>query len=236
MKRTFKAWIVSLVAVALFSLISVFWFDKPAALLIHDIFGSRQISGDLTDSRILSVPLVTTSVFVVFGILAIMGRQFSIFERTILLCDVSILIANAIKNQLKFVFGRTWPDSWGPHIISLVHDKVYGFNFFQSGGSFESFPSGHAAGVAAVISVLWVVYPKLRPLCAICIGAADGGLVLLNLHFISDVVTGTFVGASTGLFTLALFLPDARLIEQTKFDVAPNGMAPDSNTFAQRPF
>jgi len=235
MKRTFKTWIVSLIAVSLFSLISVFLFDKPAALLVQDVFGSRQISGDLAGSHILSVPLVTTSVFVVLGVLAIMGRQFSIFEWTILLCDISILITDAIKNQLKFVFGRTWPDSWGPHIISLVHDNVYGFHFFQSGGSFESFPSGHAAGVAAVISVLWVVFPKLRFLYAICIGAADIGLVLLNLHFISDVVAGTFVGASTGLFTVALFLPNA-LIEHTKFDVAQNGMAPASNTFAQRPF
>ena len=235
MRRTLKVWIVGLVAVALFSLISVFWFDKPTALLVHDIFGSRQISADLADSRILSVPLVTTSIFVVLGVLAIMGRQFSIFEQTILLCDISVLTTDAIKNQLKFVFGRTWPDSWGPQILSLVHDNVYGFHFFQSGGSFESFPSGHAAVIAAVMSVLWIVFPKLRLLCAICIGAADIGLVLLNLHFISDVVAGTFVGASTGLFTVALFLPNARLIEHTKFDVAPNGTEPASNTFAQRP-
>ena len=65
------------------------------------------------------------------------------------------------------------------------------------------------------MSVLWIVFPRLRPLYVICIGAADIGLVLLNLHFISDVVAGTFVGASTGLFTVALFLPNAWLIEHT---------------------
>jgi membrane-associated phospholipid phosphatase len=235
MKRTLKFWIASLLAVVLFSLISVFWFDKPTAFLVHDIFGSRQSSADLADSRILSVPLVTTSVFVVLGVFAIMGRQFSIFEKTILLCDISILTTDAIKNQLKFVFGRTWPDSWGPQILSLVHDNVYGFHFFQSGGSFESFPSGHAAAIAAVMSVLWIVFPRLRPLYAIGIGAADIGLVLLNLHFISDVVAGTFVGASTGLFTVALFLPNAWLIEHTKSDVAPNGAEPASSMSAQRP-
>ena len=235
MKTTLKVWIVGLVAVVLFSLISVFLFDKPTAFLVHDIFGSRQISADLADSRILSVPLVTTSIFVVLGVLAIMGRQFSIFEQTILLCDISILITDAIKNQLKFAFGRTWPDSWGPQIVSLVHDNVYGFHFFQSGGSFESFPSGHAAVIAAVMSVLWIVFPKLRPLYAICIVAADIGLVLLNLHFISDVVAGTFAGPSTGLFTVALFLSNAQLIEHTKFDVAPNGTERASNAFAQRP-
>lgn len=204
MSHALKIWIVSFVAVALFSLISVVWFDKPTALLVHDIFGGRQISADLIDSRILSVPLVTTSIFVIFGLLAIMGRQFSIFEKTIVLCDISTLAADAVKNQLKFVFGRTWPDSWGPHILSLVHDNVYGFHFFQSGGSFESFPSGHATVVAAVMSVLWIVFPKPRPLYAICIGVTDIGLVLMNLHFISDVVFGTFVGFSVGLFTVAL--------------------------------
>ena len=61
---------------------------------------------------------------------------------------------------------------------------------------------------------------KTAPPYAMCIGTADIWLVLLNLHFISDVVAGTFVGASTGLFTVVLFLPNARLIERTKFDVA----------------
>jgi membrane-associated phospholipid phosphatase len=210
MTRTFKIWLASLLAVALFSLISVLWFDKPTALLVHDIFGGRQISTALADSRILSVPLVTASIFVIFGLLAIMGREFSIFENAIVLCDISILAADAVKNQLKFVFGRTWPDSWGPHILSLVHDNVYGFHFFQSGGSFESFPSGHATVVASVMSVLWIVFPKQRALYAICIGATDIGLVLMNLHFISDVTFGTFVGFSVGLFTVSLVAIGAR--------------------------
>lgn len=43
--------------------------------------------------------------------------------------------------------------------------------------------------------------------------AAGALLVGLNLHFISDVVVGTFVGASIGLFTVTLwsaaYRPDA---------------------------
>lgn len=203
MDRLLKAWLVSLAAIALFSLISVYWFDKQTAMLVHDIFGRRPSSG-LVGSPLLSIPLLSACIFVIFGVLAIMGRHFSIFETNILLCDISILAAEAIKNQLKFAFGRTWPDSWQPDILSLVHDNVYGFHFFRSGGSFKSFPSGHAAAVGAVMSVLWLVFPKLRPLYAICIGTADIGLVLLNLHFISDVVAGTFVGVSAGMFTVAI--------------------------------
>ena len=134
-----------------------------------------------------------------------MGRRFSNLETAVLLCNISTLAAEAIKNQLKFIFGRTWPDSWGLGIQSLVHDSVYGFHFFQPGTSFELFPSGHAAVAAATLSVLWILYPKRRALWGIGVMTAAVGLVALNLHFLSDVVVGSFVGISTGLFTVNLW-------------------------------
>jgi membrane-associated phospholipid phosphatase len=137
--------------------------------------------------------------------LAILERRFSRIETAVLLCSISILASQAIKNQLKFVFGRTWPDSWAPDVSSLARDNAYGFHFFQAGTSFESFPSGHAAVAAATLSVLWILYPKLRAVWGLGMVAADVGLVALNLHFVSDVIVGSFVGISTGLFTVALW-------------------------------
>ena len=89
-----------------------------------------------------------------------MGRRFSKLEATIAMCAISTLATTVIKDQLKFAFGRTWPDTWGPGIVSFVRDNVYGFHFFQSGKSFESFPSGHAAVAAAVLSVVWMLFPS----------------------------------------------------------------------------
>ena len=60
-------------------------------------------------------------------------RIFLSWKEPNFLCDVSVLVAEIIKNQLKFLFGRSWPDSWGPNILSLVHNNVYGFHFLQSG-------------------------------------------------------------------------------------------------------
>ena len=141
--------------------------------------------------------------FFICGLAAVMGRRFSKIETAILLCDISVLAVYAAKNELKFYFGRTWPDSWGPEIASFLRDNAYGFHFFHSSKSFESFPSGHAAVIAAVISVLWIFYPKLRTLWSVCIVAADIALVAMNIHFLSDVVAGSFVGVSSGLFTVA---------------------------------
>lgn len=204
MTRIFSFWLGSLLAIAVFTPICVLWLDKPIALFVHDTF-ERQLSSGAVNSPLLSIPLLSALVFVVCGLSAVLGRQFSMLETAILLCDVSTLAAETIKNELKFAFGRTWPESWGPGIRSFIHDHVYGFHFFQSGESFESFPSGHAAVVAAIMSVLWILFPKLRRLCLACIAAADIGLVALNLHFLSDVIAGSFVGVSTGLFTAAVW-------------------------------
>ena len=204
MTRTFKIWLVGSVVTAAFVLVSVQWIDRPIALWIFDVFGGRRIPTQTAD-RIFSIPLVATTVFVICGIIAIKGRRFSKLEATIAMCAISTLATTVIKDQLKFAFGRTWPDTWGPGIVSFVRDNVYGFHFFQSGKSFESFPSGHAAVAAAVLSVIWILFPNLRVFCTIGLIAADIGLVALNLHFLSDVVAGSFVGISTALFTVALW-------------------------------
>ena len=204
MTRTFKIWLVGFVVTATVVWVSVQWIDRPIALWIFDVFGGRRIPTQTAD-RIFSIPLITTIVFVICGIIAIMGRRVSKLEAAIAMCAISTLATTVIKDQLKFAFGRTWPDTWGPGIMSFVRDNVYGFHFFQSGKSFESFPSGHAAVAAAVLSVIWILFPNLRVFCTIGLIAVDIGLVALNLHFLSDVVAGSFVGISAGLFTVALW-------------------------------
>ena len=204
MTRAFKTWFVGLVLTAAVVPVSVQWFDRPIALWVYDIFGGRRIPTMLAD-RIFSISLVSAIVFVICGLVAIMGRRFSKLEAAVAMCAISTLATTIVKDQLKFAFGRTWPDTWGPGIVSFLRDNVYGFHFFQSGKSFESFPSGHAAVAAAVLSVVWILFPKRRVICAIGVVAVDIGLVALNVHFLSDVVAGTFLGLSTGLFTVALW-------------------------------
>lgn len=142
--------------------------------------------------------------FVLCGLVALARGRFPKLGAAVALCTVSTLAAIAVKDQLKFVFGRTWPDTWQPGILSLVRNGVYGFHFFHLGKSFQSFPSGHATVAAAILSVLWLMFPRLRLLCAICIGAVDCGLLAFNLHFLSDLIAGTFTGFSVGLFTVSL--------------------------------
>jgi membrane-associated phospholipid phosphatase len=202
-ERPLRLWLALLSGTVAIVLIAILWIDKPVAFLVNGLFGSRDFS-HLASSPVVSLPLIAAFIFVAFGILSLLGRRLSQIETAVLLCDISALIAEVVKDQLKYAFGRTWPDSWGPMVTSLIHDGEYRFYFFSHAPSLGSFPSGHATFAASVLSVLWLLFPKLGALFGLTMGAVAVGLVLLNLHFVSDVIAGTFVGASTGLFTMSL--------------------------------
>ena len=64
--------------------------------------------------------------------------------------------------------GRYWPTRWREGNPSLIGSGEYGFHPFHAGRAYESFPSGHAAVVFAVLSILWLCYPRMAmPLCAL---------------------------------------------------------------------
>ena len=154
----------------------------------------------------ISNPLIPISVvvFVILGFLAFIGRPFSKRETAAFLCSISIIVAATIKDELKFVFGRTWPDTWTNDNPSFLRDGVYGFNFMHGGTTYQSFPSGHMAAVCAAAAVLWILYPRLRwvwLLAALTVGTL---LVVGNYHFLSDVIAGAFVGISTGSFAAVI--------------------------------
>lgn len=205
MTRIFKIWFVGLVLTVAVVWLSYLWLDRPIALWVHGLIAEWRVPVGIIDSPISSTSLISASAFVVCGLVATMGHRFSKLETTITMCVISMLATVLVKDQLKFIFGRTWPETWGPGIVSFLRNGAYGFHYFHGGQSFESFPSGHAAVAAAVLSVPWILFPKLRVVSAICVIAVDIGLVVLNIHFLSDVIAGNFVGFSMGLFTITLW-------------------------------
>lgn len=201
-----RRWLVALLLVSLGVVVSYFWLDRPIALYVHSHLpgNSRVLLEPVTHApnQLISVACIT---FLAFGIRGLAGPSLSKIQVAIFLCSVSVLITETMKNQLKFIFGRTWPESWYQNNPSFIQDGIYGFNWFHSGDMYQSFPSGHMAAICAVASVLWSYYPRLRPILFIATLAALVGLVGANFHFLSDALAGAFVGASTGLMTTTLY-------------------------------
>jgi membrane-associated phospholipid phosphatase len=61
---------------------------------------------------------------------------------------------------------------------------------------------------AALLSVLWIAYPRWRALYLAAGVAVGVALVGLNYHFFSDILTGAFVGGTVGWISVALLRAD----------------------------
>ena len=199
-----QKWIVSLALITIAVSVSFEWLDRPIAFYVHDHVSKYEIFSRLTQLPEIMTPLAGLLLFWL-GLRALAGRPLSYLQAVILLCGLSLVVADAVKSQLKFAFGRTWPETWVRDNPSLIRDGVYGFNPFHGGPGYASFPSGHTAAICAVMSVLWICYPRFRPIYALCVLAVAVGLVGADYHFLGDIIAGGFIGVSTGWIAVAMW-------------------------------
>ena len=195
-----RNWCIALAITAAGIIASDLWLDQPIAFFVHRNVADKTFFVWLQRLPVAFL-LLSLLVFVWCGFCALTNRLFSRVQSVGLACSLSFVTANFINNQLKYAFGRTWPETWIQNNPSLIQSGVFGFNPFHGGPGFASFPSGHVAAVCAVITVLWWSYPNLRPIYAACVAAVAVGLIGANYHFLSDIIAGIFVGISVGYIT-----------------------------------
>ena len=117
---------------------------------------------------------------------------------------LAILVSVAIKEQLKYLFGRTWPETWVANNPSWIRDHVYDFSFLHGGEGWASFPSGHTTQMAALGTVLWLTYPKWRWVAVTLVVAVAVGLWGSDYHFVGDILAGAALGTACGAGIVAL--------------------------------
>ena len=210
-----QRWLLTLFATSAAVLASYFWLDRPVASWMHSQFPQHEAFVALTHIPD-PIPAIAVAAFALLGLRSFLGGPLSLPQMLTLLCSISVTVTEATKNELKFIFGRNWPETWVQANPSFIHDGAYGFNFFHGGAGYASFPSGHTAIACAVASVLWIGCPKLRALWALAVLAIAVGLVGANFHFVSDIVAGAFVGGTVGWMTMTL----AACINATRPDIS----------------
>src|SRR5262249_886438 len=165
-----RNWCIGLAITAAGVIASYLWLDQPIAFFVHRNVADKTLFVWL--QRIPVMFLLLSFFFLAWcGLSTLMDRPFSRVQSVGLACSMSFIATNFISNQLKDLFGRTWPDSWIENNPSLIQNGVFGFNPFHGGLGFASFPSAHAAGVCSVMAVLWWSYPS--DLCCLCSRGCD---------------------------------------------------------------
>ena len=187
---------------ACFLLVLVAWFfiDRPIADFSYaqrdwpyrQVFRRMQQLPD-------AFPALAAIGIAVMGFQAIRRQVLAGIPRLIVIVSISYMTAAALKEQLKYAFGRTWPETWVNGNPSWIKDHVFGFFPFHGGSGWASFPSGHSTAIASVMVVLWIALPRLRPLWGLVITAVVVGLLGMNYHWASDCIAGLFLGTAVAV-------------------------------------
>jgi len=133
-------------------------------------------------------------------------RYFSYFDRFLIQCIMAMVIISILKYPIKYFFARHWPTSFCNN-LSLIHHGVYGFNFFNIGKAYEAFPSGNAAKIFAIATIVWCYYPRWRWAGILAVVFSVIGVVGLYYHFVGDVAAGAFFGITVALLVLKYDIP-----------------------------
>jgi len=68
-----------------------------------------------------------------------------------------------------------------------------------------SFPSGHSITAFAVAISLGLFYPFLQPILLAVAFLIAASRIILGMHFLSDVIAGSAIGATLGLVSFHIF-------------------------------
>lgn len=111
-----------------------------------------------------------------------------------LFLPTTVISAWGLSHFLKFVCGRFRP--------SFYHSQdLFGFTFFSTDHELTSFPSGHTVLIAAFILSLILFKPKFRWLGYFAILLVAISRIILDKHFLSDVIFGFIIGLSMVILT-----------------------------------
>lgn len=174
---------------AVFSSTSYFWFDIPLARFFYssqswwtEVF--FEIVTRLGESQWY---LVSTAVIFIYC-----RRKYEMIAFKSLYIFSSIAASGIIVTILKTVLGRFRPSM-------LFKQELYGFDFFQTGYNYLSFPSGHSATALSLMVALAILLPKLRYLLLFLGLLIAFSRVAIVSHYLSDVCMGAYIGGSIAL-------------------------------------
>lgn len=109
----------------------------------------------------------------------------------------TVAIAGLANDALKLLFSRARPRLW-------LHGDLSGFFFERLGSDYQSFPSGHTATSVAAAIVLAQLFPSWRLGFAAFALLIAFSRIVLDAHYLSDVIAGAAVGAAAATATLVL--------------------------------
>ena len=179
-------------------LLSMHAFDTALSLAarrlpedIHAIFRVITVAGlgqwYLVPLGLGALALTVASYTVVKGERVRLCRQWAWI---LVFAFLAVLLSGLVVDVIKVAVGRA-----RPKLLDLV--GFYGYLPVNFRGDYQSFPSGHAATAASVALVVSYLRPELRWLAWAYALPIIVSRVVINAHFLGDIVGGTAIAVFT---------------------------------------
>lgn len=191
-------------SIVLIETVSILWIDRTLADYAHNHAGAVQPFFDTVQRFGLGFPYLVAS-GLAFAVLRWGGRidklrRWNAAMRAAAFVPGFIFAAigasGLVADTLKVIVGRARPKL-------LFLDGTYDFTWFGWHADHWSFPSGHAATAAALMTALWCLWPRPLWLYVAMATLVAVSRVVTGQHYLSDVIAGGVVGV---LVTRALGL------------------------------
>ncbi|HEY1505056.1 MAG TPA: phosphatase PAP2 family protein [Stellaceae bacterium] len=168
------------------------WIDIPLALALQPIDPvTRAVFGFITRLGEGGVYLVPLGVVFVWAWL----KREKLWATRAGFVFVTLAVPGILADIMKPVFARARP-------VLLFRENLYGFTWGSPHANAWSFPSGHSITVTALAFALYAIYPPAWPAYALLALAVMASRVVLDQHYLSDVIAGFYIGAA---FAAALY-------------------------------
>jgi lipid A 4'-phosphatase len=171
------------------------WIDRPLARYFHGASPSlHAVFAFITNFGEGGVYLVPLGLLAIAALIA--KRRLLAWRAGFVFA--ALAIPGLLADIFKPVFGRARPRL-------LFEQHLFGFTWSAPHADRWSFPSGHSITVAALAVALYAIYPPLWPAYAALALLVIASRVVIDAHYLSDVIAGAYFGV-IGAWALAAAL------------------------------
>lgn len=179
--------------------LSYYFVDRPLATVVYRNLLPYRRYFDWLTHVVDPFAIVASCVLLAAVFMVATGRRIGPVLGKLVRVASALCVAVVAKDQLKYAFGRTWPETWVQNNLSYFRDGVFGFFPFHGGQGWYAFPSGHTVVVCVVAASLWLLFPRGRPVYALAVALVVVGLIGADYHWLGDIVAGGALGTAIGV-------------------------------------